>query len=92
MSRFEYECEMVCNDRTIYPAMEVLVEKEGMTANTAARFIEKDSDGKITAGRAKMVWHRRKGVTDVTSPKPQRSRTKPELEFQLSFPLTHRRC
>jgi hypothetical protein len=69
MARFEYECETVCNDRTIYPAMQVLVEKEGITANAAAKFIEKDSGGKITAGRAKMVWSRRKGVTDVTDSK-----------------------
>lgn len=73
MSRFEYEChsEMICNENAIYPAMKTLVEDEGMNVLKAAVFVESDSDGKVTQGRAYQVYYRRQQhFTRVKSKKP----------------------
>ncbi len=62
MSRFGYgECDAkyICPEEEIYPAMKELIETDGKKPWVAAQFIEKDSDGKVTAKRAECVWRRR---------------------------------
>ena len=61
MPRFDYECEseMICNENAIYPAMRALVEGEEMTVREAGRFIEEDSEGRVTENRARAVYYRR---------------------------------
>lgn len=83
MARFEYECEekVICNNDTIFPAMKTLVEDEGMSIREASRFIKEDSDGKVTEGRARMVYQRRTTGTRVPPDKP-----KPSTESRDSKP------
>ena len=61
MSRFEYGCqsEVICNDDNIFPAMKTLIEDEEMGVREAARFVEKDSDSKVTEDRARKVYYMR---------------------------------
>jgi len=69
MSKFDYgQCQVICNEAEIFPAMKQLVEEEGMSVWKAAKFIEADSGKKVTAGRAEQVYIRRAPSTRVESP------------------------
>jgi len=86
MAQYNYNCvtEVICNDNNIFPAMKELIEAENMNPNQASIFIEEDSDGKVTRGRALMVWQRRKpDLTCVKNDKPIKKHTKPEVKIQL---------
>jgi len=74
MSRFEYGCKIICNENDVFPAMRQLVEEEGRSIRSAAMFINKDSSGQVTPGRADQVYRRRtKSATCVAPPEDKGS-------------------
>jgi hypothetical protein len=74
MPEFNYECKAttVCNDNSIFPAMRELIEDRGMNPHQASKFIEEDSDGKISAKRAEGVWQRRNSTRVESKPNQNR--------------------
>lgn len=82
-SRFDYECTVVCNEETVYPAMAELVKKEGMSVKAAARSIEEDSGGQVTAKRAEHVYFARTPAPSGADAKPPKKQTKPEAKIHL---------
>ena len=55
------KCLNYCNQRQVMPLMEWYVEDEGLSVRAASRKVEADTDGEVTADRARNVWSSRKG-------------------------------
>lgn len=77
---FDYKCETICNDRSIYPVMRVLVEEYELSIRAASRHVAEDSGGMITAKRAQRVYENRhpapRGAKSKTnSIKPNQQKT-----------------
>lgn len=58
-AEFDYNCKLICNEKTIFPAMRNLVEERGMGKREAARYIHKDSGGMVSEERARKVYYDR---------------------------------
>ena len=58
-------CQTYCNEKQIFPAMRHFIEVLQMSVNSAAREVSKLTHGLVTQGRAKQVWLRRMGGTNV---------------------------
>jgi hypothetical protein len=52
--------------------MRELIEDRGMNPHQASKFIEEDSDGKISAKRAEGVWQRRNSTRVESKPNQNR--------------------
>jgi len=82
MSKYKYECVIeqvaICNDDSVYPAMRELVEKEGMSVRAAAKFVERDSDGRVTQDKAREAYRQRTKGGSETRPLKRRNTVKVE--------------
>ena len=63
-------CRSYCNDGQVFPAMQYKIDKEGKPKKQAAREVEEETDGAVTAGRAIQVYRRRGGMSVPSGPDP----------------------
>jgi len=65
-------CTSYCNQRQVMPLMEWYIENEGLSVRAASRKVETDTNGEVTANRARNVWSSRKGKPVLNkTPEPQ---------------------
>ena len=80
------ECETYCNESQIFPAMRYFIEQMSMSELSASKEVEKRTDNKVTAERARFVWINRKkrGCANAQPDKFPKTQTKPETKIQIS--------